>query len=145
MELDLIKTVIFYMENPDNAYAVLTIGVLLLAIEFSAPGGFVLGLIGSIITAYAFWVLGFYWALIFSVIAFVAVIYLGFEAFRLKKALGKEAMLGSIATIAKPLNPTGKVLYNGELWNAKADREIESGEVKIVGKKGLTLIVEEIG
>lgn len=144
MELDLIKTLIFYMENPDNAYAVLTIGVLLLAIEFSSPGGFVLGLLGSIVTAYAFWLLGFYFALILSLGAFIAVIYLGYEAFRLKKAIGKEAMIGAIVTIKKPLDPVGKVIFNGELWNAKSTKQIATGEVKIVGKKGLTLIVEEV-
>lgn len=145
MEVDLIKTVIFYIENPSNSYALLTIGVLLLAIEFSTPGGFVLGILGSIITAYAFWILGYYTALIFSVIAFVAVVYLGYEAFRLKKQTGKEAMIGQRAVVKKPLDPKGKVLFAGELWNAKSvdGLAISSNEVEIVGKEGLMLIVKE--
>lgn len=142
MELELIKTIFFYLENPDNLYAILAIGILLLVIEFSATGGFVLGVAGSLITAYAFWLLGYYWALIFSFAALVAVVYLGFEAFGQKKA--EDLMNGSIVAVSMPIDPVGKVIYKGEIWNAKSDDRILDGDAKIVGKDGLMLIVKAI-
>ena len=37
-------------------------------------------------------------------------------------------MLGKIGDVRAKLNPAGKVLVPGELWNAEADSEIDTDE-----------------
>jgi membrane-bound serine protease (ClpP class) len=58
---------------------------------------------------------------------------------------GPEQYVGQVATVYQPLMPQGRVWFEGQLWNAN----VRSGQtvpihqpVRIVGVKGLTLIVE---
>lgn len=54
-------------------------------------------------------------------------------------------MLGEIGDVRAKLDPTGKVFVRGELWNAEADGEIETGEkVEIVGYQGMNLKVRRL-
>ena len=68
--------------------------------------------------------------------------------------IGKEAMIGQIATVVGGFAPAvglrivcGKVRLNGEFWSAEADRQQRDGlavgrKVRIRSVEGLTLIVE---
>ncbi|MEA3298209.1 MAG: NfeD family protein, partial [Chloroflexota bacterium] len=52
-----------------------------------------------------------------------------------QKATGPEGMLGKAAIAKTPLNPTGTVLAEGELWAAIAEEEsIKPGEEVIITK-----------
>ena len=59
---------------------------------------------------------------------------------------GRESFQGDVARALTPLNPEGQVLYKGEMWQARANTEVEAGsEVRIVGVEGLLLKVEPGG
>ncbi len=60
---------------------------------------------------------------------------------------GYEHYLGQIARVRQPLQPIGRVWFEGQSWFAetKSGREVEAGRmVRVVGLEGLTLIVEPI-
>lgn len=85
--------------------------------------------------------------IIFTVIASAVIMgfiaYMGLKAQRRKIASGKESFIGRIAEVKKPLTPKGKVMIDGELWNAiSADgTPIEGGEVEVSAEEGLLLTV----
>ncbi len=58
---------------------------------------------------------------------------------------GKKVMIGQIATVRAPLNPSGMVFFDGELWNATLEDEHQSApagtNVRIVGITGIRLTV----
>jgi membrane-bound serine protease (ClpP class) len=62
---------------------------------------------------------------------------------RRRKATGPEGMIGTTATAKTPLDPTGTVLAEGELWTAASEGgRVEPGEEVIVNKvEGLKLRV----
>jgi membrane-bound serine protease (ClpP class) len=62
---------------------------------------------------------------------------------RRRKATGAEGMIGSIATAKTPLDPTGTVLAEGELWTAASEGgRVERGEEVIINKvEGMKLWV----
>ncbi|ACX52077.1 protein of unknown function DUF107 [Ammonifex degensii KC4] len=57
---------------------------------------------------------------------------------------GEEELIGKLAEVRSPLNPTGIVFLDGELWQAEIEEgEAEVGEkVIVVGKEGLKLKVK---
>ncbi len=60
-------------------------------------------------------------------------------------AVGPESMIGKRGVVIEPLDPEGLIEVEGELWKAvsKKRERINTGEtVRVVGNKGLTLIVE---
>ncbi|RAL69690.1 putative membrane-bound ClpP-class protease [Dehalococcoides mccartyi] len=59
-------------------------------------------------------------------------------------ATGKEELYGKKALVKTPLNPEGKVLYDGEIWSAHIENgSAEVGqEVVIVRLEGLKLYVK---
>ena len=60
-------------------------------------------------------------------------------------AVGPESMIGKRGIVIEPLDPEGLIEVEGELWKAvsKKRERINTGEtVRVVGNKGLTLIVE---
>jgi membrane-bound serine protease (ClpP class) len=60
-----------------------------------------------------------------------------------KPATGLESAIGASAVALTPLNPTGQVLYHGEVWQARASAELPAGSpVRITAVTGLTLSVE---
>ena len=75
----------------------------------------------------------------------LAISYLVYRSQKSKPTLGLEGMLGKIGDVRAKLNPAGKVFVQGELWNAEADGEIDTGEkVEIVGCQGLNLKVRRL-
>jgi membrane-bound serine protease (ClpP class) len=60
---------------------------------------------------------------------------------------GYEHFIGQIARVYRDLNPTGRVWYDGQPWNAElpeGEEAKEGAKVRIVGVEGLTLKVELI-
>ena len=56
---------------------------------------------------------------------------------------GAETLIGARAQVAATCRPVGQVRVAGELWGARCERGAEPGEtVRIVGRDGLTLLVE---
>jgi membrane-bound serine protease (ClpP class) len=56
---------------------------------------------------------------------------------------GAETLIGASAEVVSPCRPLGHVRVEGELWRARCEAGAEAGEtVRIVGRDGLTLLVE---
>ena len=76
---------------------------------------------------------------------FVAIISLALKAQLRKPRTGAEGMIGLKGTALTPIHENGKVLVQGEYWNALSVAAIEKGrEVKVIAVRGLNLEVEEI-
>ena len=75
---------------------------------------------------------------------FVFVVAKGVRAQNLPAKVGKEIMLGKVASALSPIDKNGgKVFVEGEYWNATSDSPIAEGQdVKILAVDGLTLRVE---
>jgi membrane-bound serine protease (ClpP class) len=59
---------------------------------------------------------------------------------------GAEAMVGRRAEVIAPCSPEGRVRVGGEIWNARSERPIVTGQaVRITEVDGLTLSVEPLG
>ncbi|MFP4583378.1 MAG: NfeD family protein [Desulfococcaceae bacterium] len=55
---------------------------------------------------------------------------------------GADGLVGAEGVVRRELNPAGKVLLRGELWNARSETALEPGRrVRVVGFQGLTLEV----
>lgn len=76
---------------------------------------------------------------------FLFAIGMGIKAQRLKPATGAEILIGELGESFEDLNPTGQVQVNGDVWNAESiSGLINKGEkIKVIGIKGLTLLVEK--
>jgi membrane-bound ClpP family serine protease len=58
---------------------------------------------------------------------------------------GIEGMRGEVAEVVEAIRSRGRVRYHNELWYAAAREPLEVGEtVRIVGNKGLCLLVEKL-
>jgi membrane-bound serine protease (ClpP class) len=68
------------------------------------------------------------------------------EARRRPYEAGEEGMIGNIATVREPLNPSGMVFLNGALWQATSTSgPLEKGtRVRVVAVDGLRLRVEAL-
>jgi membrane protein implicated in regulation of membrane protease activity len=56
---------------------------------------------------------------------------------------GAETLIGATAQVASDCRPMGQVRVQGELWRARCEHGAGVGEaVRIVGRDGLTLLVE---
>jgi membrane-bound serine protease (ClpP class) len=56
---------------------------------------------------------------------------------------GAETLIGARAEVVSPCRPLGQVRVVGELWRARCEAGAEPGQtVRIVGREGLTLLVE---
>ncbi|UCD22037.1 MAG: NfeD family protein [Chloroflexota bacterium] len=82
-------------------------------------------------------------AIVLAVAFIIFIIYAIVKGQRRKLSAGVEDMIGKEAVAQTPLNPTGTVLAEGELWTAIAeDSKIEAGEeVTITKVEGLKLWV----
>lgn len=79
--------------------------------------------------------------LISGFFAFVA--GLVFRAQISKPRTGTKGLVGEIGVVKKALAPEGKVFVHGELWNARAQKEIdENVKVRVVNVENLILEVE---
>lgn len=80
-------------------------------------------------------------------LAIITVILLRFAiaAKRRKAVTGEEGMVGSVGVAQTDLEPEGKILVRGELWNAWAQEKILKGtRVRVCEIEGLTLKVEPV-
>jgi membrane-bound serine protease (ClpP class) len=80
-------------------------------------------------------------------LAAITVILLRFViAAKLRKAVtGEAGMIGSVGLAQTDLEPEGKILVRGELWNAWAQEKILKGtRVRVCEIEGLTLRVEPV-
>jgi membrane-bound serine protease (ClpP class) len=56
---------------------------------------------------------------------------------------GAETLIGASAEVVAPCRPRGQVRVEGELWRARCEAGADAGQtVRIVGREGLTLLVE---
>ncbi len=68
------------------------------------------------------------------------------RARRNKVVTGEQGMIGAIGQAETDIDPEGKVLVQGELWNARARSRVSLGEPVVVRKvEGLELEVEKVG
>ncbi len=76
---------------------------------------------------------------------FVFVAGLVFRAQMSKPRTGTKGLVGEIGIVKKALTPEGKVFIHGELWNAKAQEEVdENTKVRVVSVVNLMLEVERL-
>ncbi|MEN8247283.1 MAG: nodulation protein NfeD [Thermodesulfobacteriota bacterium] len=74
---------------------------------------------------------------------FVAVAGLAFKAQTAKPRTGDRGLTGEVGVVKQELNPQGKVFVHGELWFARAAKDIQEGErIRVTGVDGLVLDVE---
>ena len=60
-------------------------------------------------------------------------------------AAGPELLVGVEGVVRRSLDPDGQVLVAGSLWRARAPGPLTIGtRVRVVGRQGLTLMVDEV-
>jgi membrane-bound serine protease (ClpP class) len=65
------------------------------------------------------------------------------KAYKRPPVTGSEELIGSGAEVVEWAGSNGRVHIHGETWSARADRPLQAKEkVRVVGRDGLTLIVE---
>jgi membrane-bound serine protease (ClpP class) len=75
---------------------------------------------------------------------FIAVAFLAFRAYRRSPKGGREGLIGETGIAEKTIAPKGLIFAHGEYWKATSKEIVEEGEkVRIIGSKGLELIVEK--
>ena len=69
--------------------------------------------------------------------------WLMMRAMRLPVKSGREEMIGSTAVVLNWKGRAGRVMWNGEIWQARGNEPFEKGaEVVIGGLSGMTLHVK---
>jgi membrane protein implicated in regulation of membrane protease activity len=62
-----------------------------------------------------------------------------------RKVVGAQTLIGEEAQVTSPCRPTGQVQIGGEIWAAECAAGADAGEtVRVVGRSGLTLLVEPV-
>jgi membrane-bound serine protease (ClpP class) len=60
-----------------------------------------------------------------------------------RKVVGAQTLIGKDAVVSTPCRPVGQVRLDGEIWEARCESGASPGDrVRVVGRKGLTLLVE---
>ena len=60
-----------------------------------------------------------------------------------RKAVGAQTLIGKDAVVSTPCRPVGQVRLDGEIWEARCDAGASQGDrVRVIGRDGLTLVVE---
>jgi len=76
---------------------------------------------------------------------FIGVITLALKAQLRKPATGKEGMIGKEGFAVTAVHRDGKVLIDGEYWNATSALNIEEGKkIRVLSVEGLSLVIEEV-
>jgi membrane-bound serine protease (ClpP class) len=85
-------------------------------------------------------------AVVVTSLFFLFVVGMGLKAQRAKPSTGTEGMIGETGETISELNPLGRVLVHGEIWNAKTlGGIISAGEkIKVTAVQNLTLQVERL-
>lgn len=134
----------------------IVLGLLLMVAEAFAPSFGALGLggaaafvIGSVILmdtdAPGFGIdLGLIAAVaIFTGLVFVTLIGVLIRSRRTPVTAGKEALSGALGEARESFSDKGKVMVQGEVWQARARRAVQHGQpVRVVGREGMVLEVE---
>ena len=160
--ISLVIAFVAFSVLPINSIGILLIvagmGLFLLEIKIVShglltAGGIVLFVIGSLfLIDSAEGAMRVNISLIISVAASMAaliVLVLAFVIKSLKKsvATGAEAMAGKKGVVKKALDPEGKVLVHGELWNARTahNQHLEAGtRVQVTSLDGMEIIVKPL-
>jgi membrane-bound serine protease (ClpP class) len=138
------------------AIALLVVALLLFIAEAHAPT-MIAGLLGVAALVGA----GFAWRdaghdLPVAAIVIAGLILAGFVVFASRKAIaahrdepvrtGSEELVGAIAEVRDPLDPSGQVFINGALWRAhtSGERIPPGNRVRVKSVDGLTLDVEPV-
>ena len=80
--------------------------------------------------------------LLFSVVLAAGSIYLAGRSYKKRPVSGAEGLIGQSGVVKTELNPDGKVLLHGEIWNAQSSGKIDVGEKVVVKSiEGLKVIV----
>jgi len=75
---------------------------------------------------------------------FIVIAFLAFRAYRRKPTSGMEGLIGKTGVVEEKIEPVGLIFAHGEYWKATSTEVAEQGEeVRIIGAKGLELIVEK--
>ena len=75
----------------------------------------------------------------------VVLLRFAIAAKRRKAVTGEAGMVDSVGVAKTDLEPSGKVLVHGELWDARARQPIAKGtRVRVREVEGLTLVVEPV-
>ena len=75
---------------------------------------------------------------------FVFLISLAVRAQRQKGVTGLEGLVGAVAEVTVPL-PNGKVMVEGEIWDAVSNDPVKKGQkVKVISVEGMKLTVKKI-
>ena len=86
-----------------------------------------------------------YPTLALTVILSSGIVMLATRTRSLKKLGGMEGMIGETGLVKEVLNPQGRVLVHGELWEAEADTQITEGErVQVDFVQGLRIKVSKV-
>jgi membrane-bound serine protease (ClpP class) len=73
----------------------------------------------------------------------VFLVRLAVRARKRKALLGPDALVGTIATAMEPLSPSGHVLVEGEIWQARASQPIPAGAtLRVTGHDQMLLLVD---
>lgn len=81
------------------------------------------------------------------VLLMVLLVYLITRAQLSQPQVGMEAFIGEIAEVVRPLQPEGKVFFNGTYWDAvlkEGTGASDARQVRIVGFQNMKLIVEPL-
>lgn len=104
-------------------------------------------LVGAVLLAY--FVLPPIWGAATVVVA--AAIEVGETAFwirlsrRRRVQVGAETLIGAFGQVTSACRPLGQARVAGELWGARCERGADPGStVRVVGRNGLTLVVEPV-
>jgi len=75
---------------------------------------------------------------------FVGIAFLAFRAYRRTPKGGRDGLIGESGVVKEKIDPEGLIFAHGEYWRATSNEIVEEGEkVRIIGLKGLKLIVEK--
>jgi membrane-bound serine protease (ClpP class) len=73
----------------------------------------------------------------------VGIVYIAARAMRRPVVTGVQGMIGDSAEVVQDFTGRGRVRYRGELWHARSNNELHTGQTaRIVKVEGLTLWVE---
>ncbi len=102
----------------------------------------------AIAVVLALFVLPYPWGVIVVVLGIaleLVEIKWGLHLAKARSSTGVEALVGRRAEAVTALDPTGQVLLQGERWQARSSRAVESGTtVEIDAVNGLELVVTPV-
>ncbi len=86
-----------------------------------------------------------YPTLALTVVLSLGIVVLATRTRSLKKLGGMDGMIGETGLVKETLNPHGRVMVHGELWEAEADTQVAEGEsVQVDSVKGLKIKVSKV-